>query len=171
MHIDLGNGYCLRRFLYGDVISLAKHGDNYEIAKNLRDSFPQPYTVEHARAWVQHVKEHEAKTRFAIDYRGEAIGEIGFVVQLDVHRFGAEIGFWLSQEHWGKGVMYGALTYVCQYAFDEMELVRIYADVKAQNLGSCRVLEKCGFKLEGTFKKHIYKEGQFVDQLVYALVR
>lgn len=116
-------------------------------------------------------KEHETKTRFAIDFCGEAIGEIGFVVQLDVHRFGAEIGFWLSEEHWGKGVMTAALSYVSQYAFDEMELVRIYADVQARNEGSRRVLEKCGFELEGVMKKHVYKDGQFIDQLVLALVR
>lgn len=171
MHIDLGNGYCLRRFLYGDAISLAKHGNNIKIAKNLRDTFPHPYTIEHARAWVQHVKEHETKTRFAIDFGGEAIGEIGFVVQLDVHRFGAEIGFWVSEDHWGKGIMTAALSYVCQYAFDEMGLVRIFADVQARNDGSRRVLEKCGFELEGVMKKHVYKDEQFIDQLVFALVR
>ncbi|WP_067522213.1 GNAT family N-acetyltransferase [Endozoicomonas ascidiicola] len=171
MHIDLGNGYCLRRFLYGDAIALANHGNNPKISQYLRDTFPNPYTIEHARAWVQHVKEHETKTRFAIDYNGEAIGEIGFVVQLDVHRFGAEIGFWVSEDHWGKGIMTKALSYVTNYAFDEMGLVRIYADVQARNPGSRKVLEKCGFELEGVMKKHVYKDDQFIDQLVFALVR
>lgn len=171
MRIDLGNGYCLRKFLYGDALSLAKHGNNYKIARNLRDSFPHPYTIEHARAWVQYVKEHESKTRFAIDCDGEAVGEIGFVVQMDVHRYGAEIGFWISEDHWGKGVMGEALAQVCQYAFDKMGLSRIFADVAEHNKGSCRVLEKCGFQLEGVFRKHIYKEDQFYDQFVYGRIR
>ena len=171
MHIDIGNSYCLRRFLYGDALSLAKHGNNPNIAMNLRDSFPNPYTIEHARAWIKHVKDHESKTRFTIDFGGECIGEIGFVKQQDVHRFTAEIGFWLSQEHWGKGVMSKALASVCQYAFEHHNVVRIYADVQATNDGSRRVLEKSGFELEGVLKKHVFKNEQFIDQMVFALVR
>ncbi|MGI9276767.1 MAG: GNAT family N-acetyltransferase [Endozoicomonas sp.] len=172
MRFDLGDGYSLRSFLYGDATSLARHGNNHKIARNLRDSFPHPYTVEHARAWIQHIKEHEPDTRFVIaNARNEAIGEIGFVIQLDVHRYTAEIGYWLSEDHWGSGVMSKALAEVSQYAFREKGLVRLFADVQEKNEGSSRVLEKCGYQLEGVFRKHIYKEDQHSDQYVYALVR
>ena len=171
MYVDLGNGYSLRHFYYGDALSLAKHGNNYNVARNLRDSFPHPYTIEHARAWIQHVKEHESKTRFIIAYEDEAIGEIGFVAQLDVHRFTAEIGYWMSEDHWGKGVMGNAIAWVCQYARDKMGMVRIFADVVEHNAGSCKVLEKNGFVREAIFRKHIFKEGEFFDQYVFALVR
>ncbi|WOG29332.1 GNAT family protein [Endozoicomonas sp. 8E] len=171
MRFDLGNGYCVRSFLYGDAPSLSRHGNNWNVAKNLRDSFPHPYTIEHARAWIQHVKENEADTRFVIDHQGEAIGEIGFVTQLDVHRFTAEIGYWLSESHWGKGVMTQALSRVAQYAMDELGLVRIYADVVDYNKGSGKVLEKCGFQLEGVLRKHIFKGEDYFDQYVYGLVR
>ena len=171
MHFDLGDGYSLRSFLYGDASSLARHGNNQKIARNLRDSFPHPYTVEHARAWIQHVKENENKTRFVItNQHNEAIGEIGFVVQLDVHRFTAEIGYWLSEDHWGRGVMSRAVACVADFAFNEMGLVRLFADVQENNESSGRVLMKCGFQLEGVFRKHIFKDGQHVSQYVYALV-
>ena len=171
MRFDLGNGYCIRSFLYGDAPSLSRHGNNWEVAKNLRDSFPHPYTIEHARAWIQHVKENEADTRFVVDHQGEAIGEIGFVVQLDVHRYTAEIGYWISQDHWGKGVMTGALNKVIEYAMNEMGLVRIFADVVEYNIGSGKILEKCGFKREGVFRKHICKNDEHFDQHVYGIVR
>ena len=171
MRFELGDNYCLRSFLYGDVIHLAKHGNNPEIAKNLRDSFPFPYTIEHAKAWVQYVKEHEMDSRFAITYRDEAIGEIGFVSQPDVHRFSAEIGYWLSQEHWGKGLMTKAVKKTSQYALEQCGIVRLYADVVEQNKASRKLLSNCGYQLEGVFPKHIYKNGQFYDQYVYGLVR
>ncbi len=171
MQIDLGNGYSLRSFLYGDAPSLARSGNNYNIARNLRDSFPHPYSIEHARAWIQHVKEHESKTRFVIAYENEAIGEIGFVVQLDVHRYTAEIGYWLSENHWGKGIMGKAISWVSEYAFNDLGMVRLFADVVEHNTGSCKVLEKCGFQLEGVFRNHIYKDDEFFNQYVYALIR
>lgn len=171
MRIDLGNGYCIRNFLYGDAPALARHGNNEKIARNLRDSFPYPYTIEHARAWIQHVKEHEVDTRFVIDHEGEAIGEIGFVVQLDVHRYAAEIGYWLSEQHWGRGVMTKVVATVSEYALNEMGLVRLFADVVEHNKGSARVLENCGYKLEGVFRKHIYKNDEYFDQHVFGLVK
>lgn len=171
MRFELGGNYCLRNFLYGDAISLARHGNNKQIAEYLRDSFPHPYTIEHARTWVQYVKEHEAETRFAITYRDEAIGEIGFVSQLDVHRFSAEIGYWLSQEHWGKGVMSKAVKEVSHYAFEQCGVIRLFADVVEHNKGSCILLEKCGYKVEGVLNKNIYKAGKFYNQYVYGLLR
>lgn len=171
MHIDLGNGYSLRTYLYGDAIGIAKHGDNPNIAQYLRDSFPQPYTLDQARNYVRLVKEHENKTRCVIDYGGEAIGDIGFVVHHGVHRYTAEMGFWLSEEHWGKGIMSKALQVMTDKAFKEHDLQRIFADVQDGNLGSRTILEKCGYELEATFKSNIFKDGKFVDQWVLAKYR
>ncbi|MDP0562707.1 MAG: GNAT family N-acetyltransferase [Candidatus Endonucleobacter sp. (ex Gigantidas childressi)] len=171
MRFELGDDYCIRSFLYGDAISLAKHADNKEISKNLRDSFPSPYTLEHARLWIRYVKEHESTTRFVISHKDEAIGEIGFLAQADVHRFSAEIGYWLSEDHWGKGIMSKTIALVSNYAFEKHKIVRIYADVVEYNKGSCKVLEKCGFKLEAVFQKHVFKYEKFYNQYLYALVR
>ena len=171
MRFELGNDYCLRKFLYGDAVSLASHADNKEIAINLRDSFPNPYTLEHARAWINHVKNYENKTRFVITYCDEAIGEIGFLAQLDVHRFSAEIGYWLSQKHWGQGVMSKAVHLISQYAFEQYDFVRLFADVVEYNEGSIKLLNRCEYVLEGVFKKNIFKYDKFYDHLIYALYR
>lgn len=171
MRFDLGDGYSVRSFLYGDALSLSRHGNNPNIARNLRDSFPTPYTIEHARAWVQHVKEHEAATRFVIASGQEAIGEIGFVAQLDVHRFSAEIGYWVSEDHWGKGVMSKAIACVSEYAFTRQNVVRLFADVVEYNEGSCVALERCGYEREGILRKHIYKGEKYYDQFLYSLIR
>ena len=171
MRIELGNDYSLRHFYYGDAMALTKHGNNPNIARNLRDSFPTPYTIAHARAWIQHVKEHEAKTRFIIAYKDQAIGEIGFLPQWDVHRFTAEIGYWMSEEHWGKGVMGKAVAEVSQYAFKTTDIVRLFADVVEYNIGSCKVLEKCGFKREAVFRNNIFKDGEFYDHFIFGLYR
>ncbi|MDP0588767.1 MAG: GNAT family protein [Candidatus Endonucleobacter bathymodioli] len=171
MRFELGDGYCIRGFLYGDALSLAKHADNKNIAKHLRDSFPSPYTVGHARLWIQYVKEHEPKTRFVIAYKEQAIGEIGFLAQMDVHRFSAELGYWLSEEHWGRGIMSRTIALICNYAFEKHNIVRIYADVIEYNKASCKVLEKCGFEIEAVFQKHVFKYEKFYNQYLYALVR
>lgn len=171
MHFDIGNGYSVRSFLYGDASALSRHGNNLNIARNLRDSFPHPYTIEHARAWIQHVKENESANRFVIACGPEAIGEIGFVAQLDVHRHSAEIGYWISEQHWGKGVMSKALGCVSDYAFERQNIVRLFADVVEYNQGSSRVLDKCGYQLEGVLRKHIFKGEEFFDQLLFSKIR
>ena len=91
MRIDFGNGYTLRHFYYGDAPYLSEHGNNPNVASTMRDSFPSPYTLEHARAWVQYVKSELSDSRFALAFEDKAIGEIGFVAQVDVHRFSAEL--------------------------------------------------------------------------------
>lgn len=171
MRFELGNGYCIRSFLYGDAPSLAEHGNNSEIARMLRDSFPHPYTLEHARAWIQHIKEYESDSRFVIAHKADAIGEIGFVVQTDVHRYSAEIGYWLSEAHWGRGVMTDAVNAISDYAFERFSLMRLFADVVEYNRGSCKVLERCSYRLEGILRRNICKDERFYDHLVYARVK
>ena len=170
MHIDFGEGYTLRQFYYGDAPHLAKHGNNPNIAQRMRNSFPSPYTIEHARAWLQHVKNNEANSRCAMAFNDRAIGEIGFVIQNDVHRFSAELGYWLSEEHWGKGIASKAVAWISQYAHKEAGIVRMFADVADYNKRSCRVLERNGFVREAVFRRNIFKGGQFHDQEVYGRV-
>ena len=93
------------------------------------------------------------------------------MLQDDVHRHSAELGYWLSEDHWGKGIMSQIIEKMCEYAFKEFNIIRLFAEVVDYNVGSCRVLEKCGFKLEGRMSKHIYKEEEFYDQLIYGLVK
>lgn len=168
MNIQLTDEVSLRSLLYGDASGLAKHGDNPNIAVNQRESFPVPYTIDFARHWIQHAKKHETESRFVIATDKEAIGEIGFFVQGDVHRNSAELSFWISEDYWSKGIVTQAVNHIAEYAFRQQGIKRLFSDVIAYNIGSQKVLIKCGFHLEGILRKNIFKNGKYYDQLVYA---
>ena len=136
------------------------HARDPRIAANLRDVFPTPYRYEDAEVFVR-----------AILVEGETVGSIGVFVQSDVYRRSAELGYWLAVPWWGKGIMTKAVKDICQEAFRAFDIVRIYAEPFARNTGSCRVLEKAGFTLEGTLRRSVYKGGEILDSRVYALLR
>ena len=169
---NLGNNFFIRSLQYSDADNLAKLGNNPNIVINQRDSFPYPYTVEFVRNWIQHAKENQSTTqnRFAIIYETEVIGEIGLYEQQDVHRFSAEICYWIGEPYWNCGVMTKAVKWMTQHGFEQMKLKRIYADIIAYNKASQRVLEKCGFTIDGIMRKNIYKNEAFYDHIVFSLL-
>lgn len=135
---------------------------------------PFPYTADDAEFFLNLI--HETTTRhghplhFAIrDETGRLIGGCGFEGLTYGHR--AEIGYWLGKPFWNRGIMTAAVQVACEYAIQHWQLVRITAHVFDFNQPSARVLEKCGFQLEGILKKHLQKEGQFIDCKLFALVR
>ena len=154
-----------------DADALMKYANNYRIWKNLRDGFPHPYTIENAQSFIAAAIEKNPATYFAIATAEEAIGGIGIVINQDVHRLTAEMGYWLGEPFWGKGIMTEAVTRFTDFAFEEFGLVRIYAEPYAANRISCRVLEKAGFQLEGRMRSSMIKEGRIGDQLLYAKIR
>ena len=124
-----------------------------------------------ARNWLECIVGHEPETNFAIAVAGEAVGGIGFTLQPDVARRSAEIGYWLGEEFWGRGIATEALIAVTDYAFANHDLCRVYAHVFDWNRASARVLEKAGYEFEGRMRKSVTKDGQTIDQLMYAIVR
>jgi RimJ/RimL family protein N-acetyltransferase len=161
----------LRPWQRGDEPSLARHANDREVWRNLRDVFPYPYTMEAARDWVRHARSVSPTSDFAIVVDGAPVGGIGLVVQPDIFRRSAEVGFWVGREHWGRGLATEALSAFVEYAFTTFDLVRLYAGVIEWNAPSGRVLEKAGFSLEGRLRKAVLKDGQIADELLYALVR
>jgi RimJ/RimL family protein N-acetyltransferase len=161
----------LRPWKRGDEASLTRHANDREVWRNLRDLFPHPYTMDAARDWVRHARTISPPTDLAVVVDGAAIGGIGLVVQPDMFRRSAEIGYWLGQEYWGRGIATEAVTAFVEYAFSTFDLVRLYAGIIDWNVASGRVLEKAGFVLEGRLRKAITKDGQTADELIYALVR
>ena len=149
------------------------HAQDPRIAANLRDVFPSPYHYEDAEAFVQDCVAREGQGQLcrAILVEGETVGSIGVFVQSDVYRRSAELGYWLAVPWWGKGIMTEAVRAICREAFRAFDIVRIYAEPFARNTGSCRVLEKAGFTLEGTLRRSVYKGGEILDSRVYALLR
>ena len=161
----------VRSWDWRDRDAIVKHANNRNVWINLRDRFPHPYTVNDARRWLDMVVGQKPETNFAIAVADEAVGGIGFTVQFDVARRSAEIGYWLGEEFWGRGITTEALVAVTDHAFSNYDVCRLYAHVFEWNQASARVLEKAGYVFEGRLKKSVTKDGQTIDQLMYATVR
>ncbi|QOX65691.1 GNAT family N-acetyltransferase [Anoxybacterium hadale] len=162
----------LKKWSYNYVSDLIRFANNKKIADNLRDIFPHPYTEENARQFIEfcmNTPENKQVNR-AIFYENQAIGGIGLTLGEDVNTKSAEIGYWLAEEYWGKGIVTDAVKEMCRFAFEELNLARVYAAVYAYNKGSCKVLEKCGFVMEGVLRKSVFKNGQFFDACMYSLI-
>jgi RimJ/RimL family protein N-acetyltransferase len=161
----------VRNWRRGDEASLAEHANNYKVWRNVRDRFPHPYTIEDAQRWLEHATQEDPATSFAVVVDGQAVGGIGLVLREDIYHRSAEIGYWLGEAYWGRGVMTEAVRAVCEWAFTNFDLCRIYAGVLEWNPNSARVLEKAGFQFEARLRKAVTKEGVTMDELVYALIR
>ena len=122
--IQIGE-YKLRRWRFDDVPALTRHANNKKVADNLRDTFPSPYTENDAREWIQSNQEADRLTNFAIATKNEAIGNIGAHIGADIHRYSAEVGYWIGESYWNKGVMTLALRAFSAYAFDKLARIRI----------------------------------------------
>jgi len=166
-----GNGYLLRPFKPDDAESLARHANNAAIARQLRDEFPHPYTLNDARMFIERTSQKMHDIIFTFDIHGEACGGIAITGMKDVYRFNAEIGYWLSEAHWGRGIMTDAVGRMADLAFRYHSWTRLFAGVFSSNAGSMRVLEKNGFTREAIHRGAVKKEGEYLDELVYALLK
>lgn len=154
-----------------DAESLAQHANDPRIAAQLRDRFPHPYSIADATAFIDLILTKDPLACFAIVVGSRCIGGIGLDRQHDVHRLSAELGYWLGCEYWGRGIATQAIAGVTAWAFDSLDLQRIFAQPYADNLASCRALEKAGFLLEGTLRRSAIKAGIIRDQRMYARLR
>ena len=160
----------VRSYKTADAEPLARHANNRKIWLNLRDAFPHPYTAKDAREFIRSARHRTPETTFAIAIGGEAVGSVGFVLRHDVERVSAEIGYWLAEPLWGRGIATEVLTAVTEYAIAEHALTRVYALPFAWNTASCRVLEKAGYVLEGRLRRSAVKNGVITDQMQYAFI-
>jgi len=170
MRIDLGE-WCIRSFAATDAESIVKYANNRHISINLRDRFPYPYTRADADAFLDAAWAQQPESDFAIAAPHEVIGGIGFHRQPDVYRLSAEVGYWLGEPFWGRGIATRAVQALTQWVFATTPLVRLYAHVFEWNPASARVLEKAGYSLEGRMRRSVVKNAQIIDQLIYAIVR
>lgn len=161
----------LRDFRSEDAPLLADYANNPKIANNLTDQFPHPYTTQHAEGFIAKVSSQNPTQIFAIEFNGDFCGAIGIHPQEDIMKMNAELGYWIAEPYWGKGIVTAAIIQICKYGFDTFDIQRIYARPFGPNLGSQRVLEKASFQLEARFEKTILKNNQFLDELVYAIRR
>jgi len=163
--------FSLRPWHPDDAIALIKHANNPKIAAKLRDGFPYPYTLPDARKWLEMVGNNTDDIILAIEVEGEAAGGIGLHGLKDVYRYNGEIGYWLSEQHWGKGFMSYAVGLMVEYAFVQTHWLRLFACIYENNLSSMRVLEKNGFKLEAIHRRAVMKEGKLQDEHLFAILK
>lgn len=165
------DGAVVRTWLADDLPALVRHANNREVARHLRDRFPHPYEPAHGLGFLRSLAQQPAETVWAIAVDGAAVGGIGLELGRDVERVSAEIGYWLGQDYWGRGLATAALRAVTAHAFSQFDLTRIYAVPFESNPASIRVLEKAGYVLEGRLHRSAIKEGVICDQRLYARYR
>jgi RimJ/RimL family protein N-acetyltransferase len=163
----------LRKWAEEDANQLAAALNNKKILDNLRDGLPFPYTVEDAKEYIKAMQDSQADNTFAyaITDEGRVIGSIGVFRKDNIHFRTAELGYYIAEPDWGQGHGTRAVKQICELVFETTDIIRIFAEPFARNLGSCRILEKAGFQLEGLLRKNAIKNGQTEDMKLYALVR
>ena len=163
--------FTLRPFRNSDLASLVKYANNYNIAKFLTNQFPHPYTDEDGRKFISNVANNDPINVFAIEVNGEAAGAIGIFPQTDIHEKTAEMGYWLAELFWGNGIITRAIGEMVEYGFETFDVTRIVARPFSTNLASQRVLEKAGFVCEARLKNAVYKNGKYMDELIFATMK
>lgn len=163
----------IRQWVAGDACDLAVALNNRNIQDNLRDGLPLPYTEKDAMDYINSVLSAPENTQYAwaIHASGKAIGSIGIFRNENVHRLTAEMGYYVAEPYWGQGFASNAIKEASDFVFTNTDIVRVYAEPYAHNIGSCRALEKAGFLLEGVMKSNAIKNGKLVDMKLYARIR
>ena len=163
----------IRKWELADAKDLATALSNRKILDNLRDGLPYPYTEQDGKDFIAAMlaADENSTFAFAITLDGKVIGSIGAFRQENIHKHTAELGYYIAGEHWGKGIMTEAVKQLCDYVFSHTDMIRIYAEPFAYNIGSQRVLEKAGFQYEGTLRNNAVKNGKILDMKMYSILR
>lgn len=162
--------FTLRPFIGSDAEALAKHLNNRKIWLNARDYIPYPYSVQDAHDFFDLTAMND-NIELAIVVDGQAVGCVGIEPQEDVERLSAEIGYWLSEDYWGAGIVSEAVKTVCDYVFENTKIIRLFATVYEYNPASMRILEKAGFSRIGIQHKAAIKDGRIIDTHLFELVK
>ena len=170
--LDLGvAGAVVRPWRRGDEAALVRHANNRKVWINLRDRFPHPYTPADAEQWIAFATAQDPQTNFAIAVGDEPVGGVGLDLKTDVERRSAEVGIWLGEAWWGKGIGTAAAKAMTEWAFASFDVCRLYCSVFAWNGASMRILEKAGWACEAQLRKAATKDGKTIDVYLYAIVR
>lgn len=163
----------IRDWSLSDAADLAAAISNKKVQDNLRDGLPYPYTEQDGVFYISSMLSADKNETFAfaIIVDEKAVGSIGVFRQGNIHRQTAELGYYIAEEYWGKGIMTDAVKQICEYVFGNSDIIRIYAEPFAYNVASCRVLEKAGFQYEGTLRSNAVKNGKVIDMKMYSLLK
>ena len=161
----------IRDYEPGDAPSLAENANNPNVAQFLREIFPSPYPVETAEWWVSEGWKGGKGFNQAIVVDEQCIGGIGVSFFEAEQRYNAELGYWIGETYWGKGIVSEAINQFTQDVFAHFDVRRLFSLVAPENIGSIKVLEKCGFVREGVLRQAMFLRGVFYDEIIYAKLR
>ncbi len=170
MNIIFDN-FSIRDISISDLNSIVKYANNYNVSRFLRDAFPFPYTEKDAEKWIEFIQKNNSHLSYAIANENELIGGIGVMFNQDVNRFTAEIGYWLAEPFWNKGITTKAVKTFCKFLFENCNFNHLTASIYEGNNASVKVVQKTGFILEGVLRKSVFKENKFLDQYIYGLLK
>lgn len=165
------DGFLLRPLRPEDAESLARHANDIRIWNNVRDLFPHPYKRTDADAFIAMASGKSPVQDFAVVVDGEAAGCVGYVHGTDVERVSAEVGYWLGEPYWGRGIMSEAVNALAEHIFDTTGIRHLLAPVFGHNAASMRVLEKAGFRKAGILHDSAVKNGRLIDLHLYELTK
>lgn len=163
----------IRKWKLSDAKDLSVILSNKKIQDNLRDGIPYPYTEQDGKEFITAMlsADENETFAFAVTVNDIAIGSIGIFRQGNIHRRTAELGYYIAEEYWNKGIMTEAIKQICEYVFNNSDIIRIYAEPFAYNIASCRALEKAGFQYEGTLRNNALKNGRILDMKIYSQLK
>ena len=162
----------LRRLNKSDTLQIANLANNKKVWDNLRDFIPYPYQEKDAHFFVELTEKEDPHQTFGIITKDEELcGVIGLLLQNDVYRLTAEIGYWLGEKYWGQGIITKAIALITKYGFEQLKLERIHAGVFEYNIASMKALEKNNFTKEGVFRNNLIKNGKICDEHRYAKLK
>ena len=150
-----------------DAAALAGIANNRKIWLNVRDRFPHPYGIQNAIEWIGYALKQSPAVNMAIIYNGAVAGSVGLLLKDDVYRKSIEVGYFIGEPFWGKGVATTAVHLLLDYIAQHFDVVRIYAEVFEHNKASMRVLEKNGFALESIRQKAVVKNKLVINDYIW----
>ena len=162
---------CLRKWREDDGEAFVRYANNKNVSDNLSDAFPSPYTIEDWHRFYARISVEEPARTLAIEFDGRPVGSIGVHPKDDISRLNAELGYFLGEPHWGKGIMTLAVRGMIGYGFATLPVERIYARPFPHNVASQRVLEKAGMTLDAVISRSLIKNGVVMDEIIYSIRR
>lgn len=160
----------LRPLRISDAERIVELANNEKVSRNLRDGFPNPYTLADAESFLAKFTNQDPVTFFGIEYNGEHVGNISLLPGQDIYRKSAEIGYFIGEAYWNKGIVTTAVNLITEYGFNHLGIIRIHTGVFEYNIASQRVLEKCGYTREGVFRKSVFKQNRIWDEVRYSKI-
>lgn len=168
-----GQRCLLRPLTLDDAPSLQRHADDEAVWRNLFEGFPRPYTLADAQAWCSTGSRAPAMGHvWGIAVADQVVGCISLRPDSGWLRCNAEVGYWIGQAFWRRGITSEALALVTAWAWSQRpELMRLYAPIFAWNEGSQAVARKCGYLKEADLRRSAIKNGQVIDRVQWASIR